>query len=58
LQWTAGQETTARTSLNKTNFTPLLNGRLVGKSRGFESFVSHQYPKVVQPLAAKLGIAL
>ena len=32
-RWTAGQETTARISLNKTNFPPLLNGRLVGKSR-------------------------
>lgn len=35
LQWTAGQETTARISLNNTNFPPQLNGRLVGKSRLF-----------------------
>ena len=32
-QRTEGQETTARTSLYKTNFSPVLDGRAVGKSR-------------------------
>ena len=32
-QRTADQETTARTSLYKTNFSPVLDGRAVEKSR-------------------------
>src|SRR5208282_354245 len=44
-QRTAGQETTARTSLYKTNVSPVLDGRAVEKSRENRSSGSHQRPR-------------
>ncbi len=50
-----GGRTTARTSLYKTNFSPVLDGRVVEKSRENRSSGSHQRPSRKGPQVSRPG---